>query len=89
LSRNTTPATTNEYRFLGGQKTNPYWGWHQGVKKNAGAYFLHQPKMILSAHYSPTEDIHIQSAIMYSQGLQYTTGFDWYQAADPRADYYR
>ncbi|MEL4486186.1 hypothetical protein AAEH76_21835, partial [Shewanella algae] len=20
---------------------------------------------------------------------QYTTGFDWYQAADPRADYYR
>ncbi|MBX9779219.1 MAG: hypothetical protein K2X26_02680 [Chitinophagaceae bacterium] len=89
LDRNTTPATTKEYRLLGGQKTNPYWGWHQGVKKNAGAYFLHQPKMILSAHYSPTEDIHIQSAIMYSEGLQYTTGFDWYQAADPRADYYR
>lgn len=89
VHRNTTPAITQEYRLLGGRKTNPYWGWQQGMKRNVGIYFVHQPKVILSAQFSPTEDIHIQSAIMYSQGLQYTTGFDWYRAADPRADYYR
>jgi hypothetical protein len=89
LERNTTPATTNEYRLIGGKRTNPYWGYQDGRKRNASFFFSHQPKVILSATISPNENTIINGALMYSSGLQYTTGFDWYNAPDPRADYYR
>jgi len=89
LSRNTTPATTNEYRLIGGRKTNPYWGYQDGRKRNASVFYSHQPKIIVSTTISPNENTIINGALMYSSGLQYTTGFDWYNAPDPRSDYYR
>lgn len=68
---------------------NPNWGYQNGVKRNASIGRTHQPVAIFSHEYTIRNNTNLITAISYSVGDRSVTGFDWYNAADPRPDYYR
>lgn len=68
---------------------NPNWGYLNGKKKNASVGKTNQPIAILTHEYRINHKSFLTSAIAYSKGDRSVTAFDWYNAADPRPDYYR
>ncbi len=85
-----TSATSQEAVSLyGSAKYNPNWGYQAGQIRNANMQYQHFPLAILSYEYQPADDIQFSSSLAFSTGEKRITGLDWYQAADPRPDYYR
>ena len=68
---------------------NPYWGYQNGKKRNASVAKSFQPLMILSHDWKINDKMSLFSGASYSFGNRSTTALDWYNASDPRPDYYR
>jgi len=68
---------------------NPYWGYQNGKKRNASIAKSFQPITILTHEWKVNDKMTLLSAGTFSFGKRSTTGLDWYNAADPRPDYYR
>lgn len=68
---------------------NPYWGYQDGKKRNASVSKTHQPVFILTHDYRINNNTSLITAAGYSFGERALSGFDWYNAPDPRPDYYR
>lgn len=68
---------------------NPYWGYQAGKKRNASVGKSFQPIGILTHDWRVNTKSNLTTAISYTTGYRSTTGLDWYNAADPRPDYYR
>ena len=68
---------------------NPYWGYQNGKKRNASIAKSSQPIGILTHEWKITPKTTLLTAASYLNGNRSTTGLDWYNAADPRPDYYR
>ncbi|MEY4703595.1 MAG: hypothetical protein RIR96_1492, partial [Bacteroidota bacterium] len=83
-------ASVAEMRALAGTNFyNPYWGYQNGVKRNASIARSFQPFAILSHEWKPTDKTTLMTSVSITHGDRSTTGIDWYNAADPRPDYYR
>ncbi len=83
-------ASTQEMRDLAGTNYyNPYWGYQNGKKRNASVAKAFQPMGILTHEWKISPKSTLISAASYLVGNRSTTGLDWYNAADPRPDYYR
>jgi hypothetical protein len=83
-------ASVAEMRNLSGTNYyNPYWGYQNGVKRNASIARSFQPFVILSHEWKPNDKTTLLSSASLTHGDRSTTGLDWYNAADPRPDYYR
>lgn len=74
-------AKTNYY--------NPYWGYQNGKKRNANESFIHQPYAILTHDFRLNNTTSLVTAAGVSIGRRINTGIDWYNAPDPRPDYYK
>lgn len=68
---------------------NPYWGYQNGRKRNSSVGTTFQPIGILTHEWKITDKTTLTSAASYMFGERGTTGLDWYNAPDPRPDYYR
>jgi hypothetical protein len=68
---------------------NPYWGYQNGRKRNASVAKSFQPIGILTHDWKISDKTTLVTAGSFSFGKRSTTGLDWYNAADPRPDYYR
>ena len=68
---------------------NPYWGYQNGKKRNASVAKSFQPFGILTHDWKISDKTSLVTAASYSLGNRSTTGLDWYNAPDPRPDYYR
>lgn len=68
---------------------NPYWGYQNGRKRNSSIARSFLPVGILSHDWKITDKMNLYTAASFSKGYRSTTGLDWYNAADPRPDYYR
>lgn len=68
---------------------NPYWGYQNGVKRNASVAKSFQPIGILTHDWKISDKTSLVTAASITFGKRSTTGLDWYNAADPRPDYYR
>lgn len=68
---------------------NPAWGYQNGKKRNANVGKTHQPYIILTHDLRFNNNTSLSTAFGYSFGERSGTGIDWYNAADPRPDYYR
>ena len=68
---------------------NPYWGYQNGVKRNASVGKTFQPMGILTHEWKVNDKTRLTTAASYMFGDRSTTGLDWYNAPDPRPDYYR
>ena len=68
---------------------NPYWGYQNGKKRNASVAKTFQPFGILTHDWKINPRTTLLTAASYELGNRSTTGLDWYNAADPRPDYYK
>ncbi len=83
-------AAVDEMRELAGTNFyNPNWGYQNGEKRNASIGRTHQPVAILTHDFRMNNSTTLTSAAGYSFGDRSVTALDWYNAADPRPDYYR
>lgn len=68
---------------------NPYWGYQNGRKRNASIARSFQPIGILTHDWKISDKTSLVTAASVTYGNRSVTGLDWYNAADPRPDYYR
>jgi len=68
---------------------NPNWGYQNGEKRNASVGRTHQPIIILNHDFRIRNNISLLTGVAYSFGDRSVTALDWYNAPDPRPDYYR
>ena len=68
---------------------NPNWGFQNGKKRNASVGKTHQPVIMLNHDYRINNNTTLTTGIGYSFGDRSVTALDWYNAPDPRPDYYR
>lgn len=68
---------------------NPNWGYQNGKKRNASIAKSFQPISILTHDWKITDKTSLLSSASVTFGNRSVTGLDWYNAADPRPDYYR
>lgn len=68
---------------------NANWGLQNGEKRNARISNYHQPILMLRHDYAPNPNFSLNTAIAYQFGRGGRTSLDWFDAPDPRPDYYR
>lgn len=83
-------ATEETYALAGSHYYNPYWGYQNGVKRNARVVNTFEPTGIVTWDFDIDEyrKLTTTAAMKYSQ--YGTTALGWNgNAADPRPDYYK
>lgn len=83
-------ASTQEvYDLVGSNMYNSNWGYQDGKMRNARVRKTHEPVMILKYTANPLENLEATATLLYRTGKNGYTALDWYDAPDPRPDYYR
>ncbi|MFN8265161.1 MAG: TonB-dependent receptor [Chitinophagaceae bacterium] len=82
-------AVAEAQDLTGSHYYNPFWGYQNGKKRNASIGKTNQPFFIFTHDFRINNKTSLVTAAGYSFGKRSTTGIDWYNAADPRPDYYR
>jgi len=68
---------------------NPNWGYQNGKVRNAAVGKNHQPLITLTYHLDVNPKSSLQASAGYSFGYNKVSSLDWFNALDPRPDYYR
>lgn len=89
--RGVASASTQEvYDLVGSNFYNPNIGRQGGEWRNARERNSHEPIVQLSHYYNNVEkQLHITTTFGYRFGTNTYSALNWYNAPDPRADYYR
>lgn len=88
--RGRSSATTQDALDLAGSNFyNPNWGYQNGEIRNPRAYVSNQPIGILSHDWDISKNTSLTTSVMVQTGTFASTGIDWFNANDPRPDYYR
>lgn len=82
-------ATAEMFDLAGTHYYNPYWGYQNGKIRNASIGKTNQPVLILTHDFKINDNTSLVTATGYSFGTKSISGIDWYNAPDPRPDYYR
>lgn len=77
------------YDLVGSNFYNPNWGWQDGSKRNARIRNTHEPMIILNDYFQINEKTKLTTSLGYTFGRNGSTALNWYDAPDPRPDYYR
>lgn len=78
------------YDLLDDHYYNPNWGWYDGQKRNARIRNIHEPVIMLTHYYTPTNNNYsITTTLASTFGKNRSTALNWYDVPDPRPDYYR
>ena len=89
-SRGAQNASTQEvYDLMGDNMYNSNWGYQNGKVRNARVRNTHEPIVFLKYDHTPNEDLSASATVLYRFGKNGYTALDWYDAYDPRPDYYR
>ena len=82
-------AIQEAYDLAGTNYYNPNWGWQNGKKRNARMTFDHKPLFMASHIYTPNDSTKWTTSLIYTFGRDGSSGMNWFDAKDPRPDYYR
>ncbi|MEL6358194.1 MAG: hypothetical protein AAFQ37_14830, partial [Bacteroidota bacterium] len=83
------PAIQEVNDIVGSNYYNSNWGLQNGEVRNARVSNYHQPIMMLRWDIEPNENFNWSTTIGYQFGRGGRTSLDWFDAPDPRPDYYR
>jgi Carboxypeptidase regulatory-like domain len=83
------PAVQEMYDLADSHYYNPTWGYQNGEKRNSSVASHHRPVIILTHDWNISEKSNLVTAASYVSGKSNISGMDWYNATDPRPDYYR
>ncbi|MBK8498838.1 MAG: TonB-dependent receptor plug domain-containing protein [Flavobacteriales bacterium] len=82
-------AVQEAYDLTDNSYYNPNWGYQNGEKRNAKMSHDHKP-MILATHtFKVSDAAKLTTSAYYTFGRDGLTGLNWFDAKDPRPDYYR
>ena len=83
-------ASTQEvYDLIGDNMYNSNWGYQNGKLRNARVRKTFEPITILKYTVTPNDDLEATATVLWRTGKNGYTAMDWYDAPDPRPDYYR
>ena len=82
-------ATQEMIDIAGTHYYNPGWGYQNGKKRNANISKTNQPVIILTHDFRINNKTDLTTSLSYSFGDRSYSSLDWYNAPDPRPDYYR
>lgn len=83
-------ASTQEvYDLTGDNMFNSNWGYQAGKVRNSRVRKTFEPVVMLKYTFTPGDNLEGNVTFLYRTGKNGYTALDWYQAADPRPDYYR
>lgn len=82
-------AMQETMNLAGDNYYNPNWGWLNGEKMNSRVNNSFQPVSILNWEYTPSANTVYNLGVAYQTGYNKNSAIDWYNAMDPRPDYYR
>ncbi len=83
-------ASTQEvYDLTGDNMYNSNWGYQNGKVRNARVRKTFEPVTILKYTATPSDNLEASATLLWRTGKNGYTAMDWYDAADPRPDYYR
>jgi hypothetical protein len=82
-------AVQELYDLTGNNYYNPYWGYQNGEKRNARVRNNHVPYLIVSDDWKINAKSSLKTSAYVVVGRTGNTNLNWYDAADPRPDYYR
>ena len=83
-------AVTQEvYDLTGSNNYNPYWGYQNGKVRNSRIVKSYDPTVIAAYEYKIDEQQHLKVAAGYHYSMYSNSALNFYNAPDPRPDYYR
>ena len=83
-------ASTQEvYDLMGDNMYNSNWGYQNGKVRNSRVRKTFEPVVALKYTYTPSSDFTAGATLLWRTGSNGYTALDWYDAMDPRPDYYR
>lgn len=82
-------ATEEMYDLAGTNFYNSYWGYQEGEKRNSRVSNFFQPIVSLRHDWTLSKTTKLTTSVMGQAGRNGSTALDWYNAKDPRPDYYR
>ncbi len=84
-----TGAVQEMYDLAGDNFYNPNWGYQNGEIRSAREYRIHQPVMMLRHDWKISNKTKVMTNFGVQTGRYGSTRLDWFDAPDPRPDYYR
>ena len=83
-------ASTQEvYDLMGDNMYNSNWGYQNGKVRNARVRKTFEPVTVLKYEFTPSRSFKSATTLLWRTGSNGYTALDWYDAPDPRPDYYR
>ena len=82
-------ATQEAYDLAGSNLYNPDWGYLNGKKISDRVYKTFDPSVMLNWLWTPSMGTTLNTALAFRYNAYQRSSFDWYQASDPRPNYYR
>ena len=82
-------STQEVYDLVGDNMYNSNWGYQNGVVRNARVRKTHEPIAIAKYEFTPSDAFSGSVTGLFRFGKNGYTALDWYNAQDPRPDYYR
>lgn len=90
VQRGTAAAQTKETAELTDNEFyNSSWGFQAGQARNAAVRTGNRPLLLASQEIKVNSDLNIVTSLGFSRGGADNTGLNWYDAENPRPDYYR
>ena len=82
---------TNQYNKTswGHNNYNPYWGYQDGKVRNSRIVHSYDPTVIASFDWQINEENFLKAGIGYHYSMYSNSAITFYNAPDPRPDYYR
>lgn len=77
------------YDLAGNNFYNPNWGYQEGKKRNARVSNTHQPILVASHYFKIDDKSNLNTSMLYMFGRSGFSRLNWFDARDPRPDYYR
>jgi len=88
--RGTQNASTQEvYDLMNDNLYNSNWGYQNGKVRNSRVRKTFEPVTTLQYRFTPSTNFSFTSTLLWRTGKNGYTALDWYDAPDPRPDYYR
>ena len=82
-------STQEVYDLMGDNMYNSNWGYQNGKVRNARVRKTFEPITILKYTATPSQNLAASATLLWRTGKNGYTAMDWYDAPDPRPDYYR
>ena len=82
-------STQEVYDLMGDNMYNSNWGYQGGKVRNARVRRTHEPIALFKYTFKPSDKFEGSATVLYRFGKNGYTALDWYDAQDPRPDYYR